>query len=241
MLEGLQSLVDLSQVDVQLADRERERAAIPAKREACAEQRAQAEARLEAAREAVEQAELAQRRSEGEVREHEALLAKLEGQQHQVKTNEAYTALLHEMEQARRAISDAETRILEAMEAIEQANRELASGDRDVAGLRERLERRERSLDEREEWLQKEISELGQRRDGLARDLDAKLLERYQRIAARRSPAVAVVSQEVCAGCQVDIPPQSYIEILRGEALITCEHCHRILIHQDPLRRSAAS
>ncbi|HEY5658014.1 MAG TPA: C4-type zinc ribbon domain-containing protein [Myxococcota bacterium] len=241
MLEGLQSLVDLSQVDVQLADRERERAAIPAKREACAEQRAQAEARLEAAREAVEQAELAQRRSEGEVREHEALLAKLEGQQHQVKTNEAYTALLHEMEQARRAISDAETRILEAMEAIEEAKRTLASGDRDLTAVRERLGQEHRALDERDEQLQKQIAELRQRRDQIAAGLDVKLLDRYERIAARRSPAVAVVTQELCMGCRLDIPPQNYIEIIKGEALITCEHCHRILIHEEQLGQSAAS
>jgi predicted nucleic acid-binding Zn-ribbon protein len=241
VLEGLQSLVDLSQVDTHLANRERERSGIPAKRSACAEQRAQAAARLEAAREAVGEAELVQRHAEGEVREQEALLAKLEGQQHQVKSNEAYTALLHEMEQAKRAISNAETRILEAMEAIEQANSDLESGDRDVAALRERLEREERALDEREQRLQREISELHQRRDEIVRGLDAILLERYERIAARHTPAVAVVNRELCLGCRVDIPPQSYIEILKGQAIITCERCHRILIHEDQLRQSAAS
>ncbi len=241
MLEGLQSLVDLSQVDTRLADRERELSGIPARRSACVEERAQAEARLEAAREAVGEAERVQRHAEGEVRDQEALLAKLEGQQHQVKSNEAYTALLHEMEQAKRSISDAETRILEAMEAMEQANLELESGDRDVAALRERLAREERALDEREQRLQKEISELRQRREEIAGALDATLLVRYERIAARRSPAVAVVNRELCLGCRVDIPPQSYIEILRGQSIITCEHCHRILIHEDQLRQSAAS
>lgn len=241
MLEGLQDLVDLSQVDTHLADRERELSGIPGKREACAEERAQAEARLEKAREAVGEAELVQRRAEGDVGEQEALLAKLEGQQHQVKSNEAYTALLHEMEQARRAISDAETRILEAMEVIEQANRDLASGDRDATAVQERLEREERALDEREQRLQKEISELRQRREEIASGLGAELLGRYERIAARRSPAVAVVNQEICLGCRVDIPPQSYIEILKGQAIITCERCHRILIHEDQVRESAAS
>ena len=240
MLEGLQSLVDLSQVDTRLADRERELSGIPARRSACAEERAQAKARLEAAREAVAEAELVQRRAEGEVREQEALLAKLEGQQHQVKSNEAYTALLHEMEQAKRSISDAETRILEAMESIEQANRELESGDRDVAAVRERLDREERALEEREQRLQKEIAELRQRRDEIAGGLDAGLLGRYERIAARRSPAVAVVNRELCLGCRVDIPPQSYIEILKGQSIITCERCHRILIHEDQLRQAAA-
>jgi predicted nucleic acid-binding Zn-ribbon protein len=241
VLEGLQSLVDLSQADMHLAERERELSGIPAKRSACAEERIQVEARLEKAREVVAEAEVVQRHAEGDVRDQEALLAKLEGQQHQVKSNEAYTALLHEMEQSKRAISDAETRILEAMEAIEQANRDLASGDRDAAAVRERLDREERALDEREQRLQKEISELRQRREEIAGGLDTELLGRYERIVARRSPAVAVVNRELCQGCRVDIPPQSYIEILKGQSIITCERCHRILIHEDQLRQSAAS
>jgi predicted nucleic acid-binding Zn-ribbon protein len=241
VLEGLQSLVDLSQVDMHLAERERELSGIPAKRSACAEERSQVEARLETVREAVAEAEVVQRGAEGDVRDQEALLAKLEGQQHQVKSNEAYTALLHEMEQSKRAISDAETRILEAMEAIEQANRDLASGDRDASAVRERLDREERALDEREQRLQKEISELRQRREEIVGGLDAELLGRYERIASRRSPAVAVVNRELCQGCRVDIPPQSYIEILKGQSIVTCERCHRILIHEDQLRQSAAS
>jgi len=241
LIEAFQGLVELSQVDTELAAHERERAEIPAKRAACAEERARIEAQREAARAAIGEAELVQRQSESLARDKQALLQKLESQQHQVKSNAAYTVLLHEMEQAREAISDAETKILEAMEVIEQSRASAASLDREAAGISARLEERERALDERESAAAGEIARLRARREDVARKLDAVILARYERIAGRRSPAVAVVSREICLGCRVDIPPQRYIEILKGEEVITCEYCHRILIHQDQLRHSAAS
>ena len=230
----------MSRVDLDLAARERELADIPARRLANAEEQREGEARREAAREAVGEAELVQRHSESEARDKEALLAKLEGQQHQVKSNDAYTALLHEMEQARQAISDAETRILEAMETIEQASSGFSSTEREVAAAATRLEQEGRALDEREKKLSEEIDQLRARREEVAQELDRTLLSRYERIAARHSPAIAIVSAETCQGCRVDIPPQSYIEILEGAEIVTCEHCHRILIHEDQLRQPAA-
>jgi predicted nucleic acid-binding Zn-ribbon protein len=57
----------------------------------------------------------------------------------------------------------------------------------------------------------------------------------------RRRPAVAMVSEEMCQGCRVGIPAQNYIEILKGERIITCGNCHRILVHPDMVSRAGAS
>jgi len=109
VLEGLNELVGLSRLDSKIAALEEELGALPARRAAAAEQQAAGEARLAVARERVSEAEQDQRRCEGQAQDKEALLAKLESQQHQVKTNVAYTALLSEIDQAREAISEAET------------------------------------------------------------------------------------------------------------------------------------
>ena len=91
------------------------------RRAAATQQRGASETRLVDAREELTQAEAAQRKSEAAAQDQEALLKKLQGQQFQVKTNDAYTALLHEMERAQAAISEAETHVLEAMEASSMA------------------------------------------------------------------------------------------------------------------------
>jgi predicted nucleic acid-binding Zn-ribbon protein len=240
VIEGLNELVGLSQLDSQLAVLEAERAGIPEKRAASAQERETCETRLAAASEIVAEAELAQRRCETDAQDKEALLAKLESQQHQVKTNEAYSALLAEMEQAREAISRAETGVLEAMEAIESAGNELAALEEQIRAVTERLDSEEKAWDERESELDSEITSLRQRREEQLGALDGELAARYERVASRRSPAVAVITGEICLGCRVGIPPQSFIEILTGEALVSCNHCHRILIHRDQLTAAKA-
>jgi predicted nucleic acid-binding Zn-ribbon protein len=239
MLDGFQGLVDLSRLDGDLAVREGEKAKLPSRRESCAERRAAGEARLEAARTTLVESEQLQRKSETEMQDHEALLTKLEGQQHQVKTNEAYTALLAEMDAARAAISDAETGILEAMEQIEQAQEQLAAAQREVDDMVSAIGGEETRIDAREQELDGEIADLRKRREDVTRSLDPVLLRKYERVAGRRSPPVAVVTGEICQGCRVGIPPQAFIEIQRGEDIVSCGNCQRLLIHEDRLRHTS--
>lgn len=239
MLEGLRDLVDLSRLDSELTALEEERTALPGKLAACAEERAAAEQRLEAAREALAETEQAQRRAEADAQDHEAERVRLEGQQHQVKTNEAYRALLAEIDRAREAVSDAETRILEAMEGIEEAKSAYTSLEEQVRSVVGRIEARVREHEERAKVLDAEIDALRARRSEHAAAIEGELVARYEKIGTRRRPAVAIVSRETCQGCRVGIPPQKYIEILKGEQIVTCGSCGRILIDENQLRESS--
>lgn len=241
MLESLQHLLELQRLDEEIASREKELADLPGKRKQFEESRAAAAAKLVQAREALESGELDQRRAEAALQDQEALLRRLEGQQFQVKDNTAYTALLHEMEHAKQAISDCETRILEGMDAAEEAREALAAAEEEDRATRERLESEERAADAREEQLHRDLAELNARRVEVRPKLDAKILAAYEKILTRRQPALAFVSDELCQGCRVGIPAQNYIEILKGERIITCNNCHRILVHPEMMSPRGSS
>lgn len=230
MLEDLQKLIDLQNLDEQLAAFEGESAGLPGRRSELAERREAAERRVVAAKDALEEAEGGQRRAEGALQDQEALIQKLEGQQFQVKSNEAYTALLREMEQARQAISDSETHLLEAMDAIEAGVRELAAAEEEGEKVLGRVAAEGKALDTREHELVALIAELRQAREARRASIAVELVEQYDRIASRRRPAVVHVRAELCLGCRVNIPPQLQIELLRGQRVITCSNCHRILV-----------
>jgi len=232
----LQRLVELSRLDVQLAALEEDRGSLPGRRNTAAAQRGAADARVDAAREELTRAELAQRKSEVAAQDHEALLRKLQGQQFQVKSNDAYTALLSEMERAQTAISEAETLVLEAMEAIEQARARQLELETERRGVIAHVESEVRSCDEREKELSEKIARLREERDAAAGRLETRLLARYEKIATRRRPAVTMVVAETCQGCRVGIPPQLVIEIRRGEEPIACPNCARLLVLEDQLR-----
>jgi predicted nucleic acid-binding Zn-ribbon protein len=230
VLEDLQKLIDLQNLDEKLAACEGESAGLPARRTELAERREAAEQRVVAAKDALQEAEAEQRRAEGTLQDQEALIQKLEGQQFQVKSNEAYTALLREMEQARQAISDSETRLLEAMDAIEAGVRERAAAEEDAEKVLGRVAADEQAVDARGHELAALIAALREAREGSRASIATDLLEQYDRIASRRRPAVVHVREEICLGCRVNIPPQLQIELLRGQRLITCSNCHRILV-----------
>jgi hypothetical protein len=233
VLEGLQHLLELQRLDSEIAKRQEVLAALPAKRKQSDESLAAAEVRLEAAREKLQSVELNQRGAESELQDHEALLHKFEGQQFQVKDNTAYTALLSEMEHAKQAISECETRILEEMEAIEAGRRSLAEAETNERETRANVERELLEFVGRQQKLEAELAALEAARALVGPQLDAKMLAVYERVAARRRPALALVTSEVCKGCRVGIPAQHYLEIIKGERLITCESCKRILLHPD--------
>jgi len=241
VLESLQHLLELQQLDVGIASREEELAALPGKRKQFEETRAAVAAELARAGEAIQNGELDQRQAEASLQDQEALLRRLEGQQFQVKDNTAYTALLHEMEHAKEVISDCETRILEGMDAAESAREALANAEAEDRATSERLVSEEQAADVREEQLQRELAELNARRVEVGPKLDAKILAVYEKILRRRRPALALVSDEMCQGCRVGIPAQNYIEILKGERIITCGNCHRILIHPEMVSSAGAS
>jgi predicted nucleic acid-binding Zn-ribbon protein len=233
VLEGLKKLVDLQRLDGDRTAFEEEFSAIPGRRAVLAETLSRCDQRLENAKEQLKASELEQRRVEQALQEQEALLQRLEGQQNQVKSNSAYTALLHEMEVARQAISGCETGILEGMDSVENARDTLVAEESEAVAERKRVDVKEKVLDEREAHLSVEIARLSEAREQVCNGLETALLDRYQKILARRQPALALVTGEMCSGCRVGIPAQDFIEVLRSEAIITCMSCGRILLHAE--------
>lgn len=239
MLQGLTQLLELQRVDDELVALQTEYDGLPGHRERIDAERSAGEEQLAAAKQALQDAEVLLREAEAAMQDQEALLQRLEGQQHQVKSNEAYTALLHEMAQARESISECETQILERMDAIEQARGQLADVEKQVAETRSRLDAERRAIDARDAECKSEIERLRARRAEVGPGIGPELLNHYERISNRRRPAVILVEEERCGGCRVGIPPQTFIEIIRSETIVTCGNCSRILIHAEKLEAPA--
>jgi predicted nucleic acid-binding Zn-ribbon protein len=232
MVEGLRGLFELARVDSEIAARVEQQAALPSKRDACSASRALALAKAESLKGDVEAMERTQRQHEASASDQQAVLKKLEGNQHQVKSNEVYTALLQEMEAAKTAMSEAETAVLEDMELLDQRKGQVAAAERDHAAEVESTAREEASIDDLERNVEAQLASFEAERERIGSSIDAKMLATYERVARRRSPAIAVVTGESCSGCRVGIPSQNYNEIRSAQALLTCGQCNRILIHK---------
>ena len=87
-----------------------------------------------------------------------------------------------------------------------------------------------KALDELCAELESGLAARDGERELLVAKIDSAQLARYDKVARRLGSGVARVRNETCQGCRVNIPPQLHIELLRGERLISCERCKRILI-----------
>lgn len=240
MRNTLRKLVSLARVDDELKRVEDEAAALPGRREAAELERQGAEARVDEGREAVSAQELEQRALEGRLADSEDRARHLEGQTAQVKTNEAYTTLLREIEDAKNTASTLEDTILEAMEAVTEAREGLAEVEAAAVSVGQRVDRELQRHAARGDELGKESERLRAARDAAAAELDASVLSRYERVASRRRPAVAVVSKELCSGCRVGIPPQDYVDLISAASVVSCGSCKRVLVHEMVLAEADA-
>jgi hypothetical protein len=228
--EALRRLVELQQVDETRHRLGEEVAAIPARRAGLDARESEAREHAARARAAFEAAQLELRRAEATLRDQEASKQRLDGQQSQVKSNTAYTALLHEIDAATAMISETETRILELMDTVQAARKELEDAERGLAATEGALRDERQALDIRAEELAKERARADGERAGLAARIDPGILARYERILERRRPALALIEHGVCMGCRVGVPPQRQVEVRAGQDLVTCGSCKRILV-----------
>ena len=73
-----------------------------------------------------------------------------------------------------------------------------------------------------------------------AAGIDAGLLATYNNVKSLQSNAIGIVAvaDAVCQGCNMNIPPQMYNELQRGDSLKKCPNCDRIIYWKDENKRS---
>lgn len=90
------------------------------------------------------------------------------------------------------------------------------------------------SMDEKKMELSRSLDKLYSMRDDMAEKLSDSVYYKYEYIAERKEGiAVAKVELGHCIICNMAIPPQMYNELIRGDQLMTCPACHRILAHTE--------
>jgi len=133
-----------------------------------------------------------------------------------------------EISHARTLQSQLEDEEIELMEKIEALESEHTSEAAKLASLESQ---RAESLEPlaREQAAKVEVvTDLQRERDEAAARLTPAQLATYQRLRDRTGHAVSRVDDGICEWCRVQLPPKD-IQHARGEALVTCTNCGRIL------------
>jgi len=152
----------------------------------------------------------------------------------EIKSNIEYKAMLKEIAFKEDQRDHKETRVLELLELMEAQKQSLAEQDQRLQEQQELVASRSKEVETQVGKLQAELAILEKQRKELRKGVSAPLLKRYEFIRQRRNgTAISPVHEGVCFGCHMNILPQQFIDLQKGEEILQCPHCQRILYWQD--------
>ncbi len=236
MREVVRQLLRIQELDQRLSRLRKELEQVPARQEQIRQRLRDREAAWQKAEANWKATQVEIRNLDNEAESARGTVQRLRQQQFEVKTNEAYRALLHEIElwtQKIRQIEDAE---LEAMERAERLRGQVEAFRKDVEAERKRVEAECAELERRAEAVRSEVEALEAEIRSLEGAVDSKWVERYRRIRAHVGDlALAAVEGGACGGCHMRLPPQSVHDARRGDQITTCAFCGRVLYCPETL------
>jgi uncharacterized protein len=151
-----------------------------------------------------------------------------------VKTNKEYQSLLKEIEDLTAINSQYEDQMLECLEQIDLAESRLKDNEKALKESRAQT-------DHEKEKIEKEAAEGREKLEKFQKDwqvvfntVDPGFMKRFDRVRKQVGNYTIVrVVQEVCEGCNMNIPPQMYNDLQRCEELMFCPHCQRIIYSEN--------
>jgi predicted nucleic acid-binding Zn-ribbon protein len=154
----------------------------------------------------------------------------------QAKNSKEYMAAQREIDQRREGLVAREGEIAKLVEAVESKKKLLGDRAKDVDNLKSSVDKDGEAAKARMAEIQGKIAELRAEREKVAAEVKPEVLKRYSSIRMRRGLAVVSVRNGTCQGCNMNIPPQLYNVIQRGQTIETCPSCHRIIYWEDLMK-----
>jgi predicted nucleic acid-binding Zn-ribbon protein len=238
----LQDLLDLQNVDIRLNDVRARLAKFPKKLTESDARVAVAKADLDASKAAQLATVKDRKRYELDVESWKDKVRKYRDQTSQIKTNESYRVLLHEVQMAEEEIAKAEDRLLEQMVASEEYDRRIKASEIALKDV-EAVERVHRSTVETDRAVaEKDLADLNAERARVVTEIPENLLDHYDRIVRKHNGvALAEVRNEKCGACGMIVRPHVIQEMRRADSaeMFHCETCTRIIYYIEPSVSSA--
>jgi uncharacterized protein len=229
MLPDIENLLKLQDIDKEIRRLHDEIAEFP-KRVAVIELKlAGTKTQLEKAQAAFKTDEASRRKYETNISDLRGKISKYRDQSLDVKTNEQYKALLHEIQFAEKEIGSNEDKILELMVNADSRDKEVKAAQAELKAETAEIEKEKEQARQRTVEDEKLLTEARAKRDQLRGGVREDLLRQYERVSKFRGSGIAEVRDHKCMGCQVILRPQTYNDVRSGKDIVICDSCQRVL------------
>ncbi len=142
-----------------------------------------------------------------------------------------YETAMRDLDTGQKQIAGFETQVVEIMEELEGVEKELSERSEEIATLDAKRDAAMKEFEAAMKVDKAEFDKLSKHRAGAFATLPARLASIYDRMAQRSRDGIAVaeVINGSCTACYVLLRPQVQLNVKKGDEIITCENCTRIL------------
>ena len=237
MLLDLKLVIRLQEIDNRLAELTREIGALPVHIKEIEKKLTSHERKLEIDRAALAANQKERKNCDVSIQTQEQKISKLKDQMLGAKiTNEQYRAFQNEIEFCQNEIRKAEDRILELMTESEPLDRNVKAAEAALKAEKAQVEVEKQQARERTAVDQKAVQELQSERAAVGKQVTPATYQRYERVRkARRGVAVAEAIEGRCSACNMVIRLQFFQDLKKGDQVMACESCNRILYYNPPV------
>jgi len=228
--DNIKALTKLQECDNRIQNILRQKAQGPLRIQVVLEELNSHELKLKEDADRLESLRKERRRLEQEIQDHDGKIEKSNTKLFNIKSNKEYTAALKEVDDLKRLKFDSEEKAIQLMEEIEEKEAEHTRQKERLQELKIKIEKEKSVIEKELLVLDGELEVYEKRRADLVTGLDQDLWKKYLFLRERRGGlAVSAVRGGVCQTCHIGIPPQKFNELIRGDALMSCPNCSRII------------
>lgn len=149
-----------------------------------------------------------------------------------VRTNKEYQSLQREIDDSGKKKEQLENSFFEQLEEKEAKETLVEDRIAEFKLLKQKIESDQDEIEKRCQNDRRLLEEYKNQREDTGKNLKPQLFQKFIEISGTSGgKAVVPVENAVCRGCFMNIPPQLYIEAQRGNSLILCPQCNRILYY----------
>ena len=230
----LKQLLDLQEIDTVIDRMHQDLAQIPLQNQEKRSLMQQMQDRADQEKKSFQSLQVKKKEKELEVAAQEEKVRKNEKDLNSVKSNDAYKALLSEIETAKKAKVQVEDEILVIMEETDRVAAQLKTLE---AGAKADQQKIEAEIREKEAEIGKVKAAVDaeiQKRTEFAAKVPKDLMTRYDYIRSKKkSTAIVSVVGVTCGGCNTNLTQSVINEARKCKDLVVCESCSRILYVQE--------
>ena len=237
----LSKLIELQELDLEMLTVSDRLAGIPAERSQVESNFNQYAVEFLALKSRYEQTLEDRKRLDAELLETQQNHEKYKQDLMRVRNEKEYVTALREIDATRKHVSTLETEILKSMEELEKLEADVTQQAPDIEKKRAECDSELLALEQEAATAEQRLAAIGHRRSELAEQIPRNLLDMYERVArGRRGQALSEVRNSTCTACRMRVRPKVFSDVRRGDQLITCDNCSRILFYRPDTSKSAS-